>query len=71
MASLVWSAVESGAYATTSEVLREALRDWKQRRALQPRDIKELRPLWGEGLASGPGALPKHGRGQGAGPSPV
>jgi antitoxin ParD1/3/4 len=55
MASLVRRAVESGEYATTSEVIREALREWKQRRALQPRDIEELRLLWEEGLASGPG----------------
>jgi antitoxin ParD1/3/4 len=55
MASLVRRAVESGEYATTSEVVREALRAWKQRRALQPRDIEELRLLWEEGLASGPG----------------
>jgi antitoxin ParD1/3/4 len=55
MASLVRRAVESGEYATTSEVVREALREWKQRRALQPRDIEELRLLWEEGLASGPG----------------
>ena len=55
MAGMVRSAVESGEYATTSEVVREALREWKQRRALQPRDIEELRLLWEEGLASGPG----------------
>jgi antitoxin ParD1/3/4 len=55
MAGLVRRAVESGEYATTNEVVREALREWKQRRALQPRDIEELRLLWEEGLASGPG----------------
>jgi len=55
MAGLVRKAVESGEYATTSEVVREALREWKQRRVLQPRDIEELRILWDEGLASGPG----------------
>jgi antitoxin ParD1/3/4 len=55
MAGLVRQAVASGEYATTSEVVREALREWKQRRALQPRDIEELRLLWEEGLASGPG----------------
>ena len=55
MAGLVRGAVESGEYATTSEVVREALREWKQRRTLQQRDIEELRRLWAEGLASGPG----------------
>jgi antitoxin ParD1/3/4 len=55
MAGLVRGAVESGEYATTSEVVREALREWKQRRTLDQRDIEELRRLWAEGLASGPG----------------
>ena len=55
MAGLVRGAVESGEYATASEVVREALREWKQRRTLQQRDIEELRRLWAEGLASGPG----------------
>jgi len=55
MASLVRRAVESWEYTTTSEVVREALREWKQRRTLQPRDIEELRLLREEGLASGPG----------------
>jgi antitoxin ParD1/3/4 len=55
MAGLVRGAVESGEYATTSEVVCVALREWKQRRTLQQRDIEELRRLWAEGLASGPG----------------
>ena len=55
MAGLVRGAVESGEYATTSEVVREALREWKQRRILDQGDIDELRRLWAEGLASGPG----------------
>jgi len=57
MVVLVRDAVESGEYATTSEVVREALREWKQRRILQQGDIEELRRLWVEGLASGPGRL--------------
>lgn len=55
MAGLVRKAVESGEYATTCEVVREALREWKQRRALQARDVEEQWILWEEGLASGPG----------------
>ena len=55
MARLVRGAVESGEYASNSEVVREALREWEQRRALQQRDVEELRRLWAEGLASGPG----------------
>ena len=55
MAGLVRQAVASGEYATTSEVVREALREWKQRHAVQPQPIEELRQLWEEGLAGGPG----------------
>lgn len=33
MAGLVRGAVESGECATTSEVVREALREWKRRRS--------------------------------------
>ena len=37
MATLVRNAVETGDYASSSEVIREALREWKARRAA-PRD---------------------------------
>ncbi len=53
--AVVREAVESGEYASSSEVMREALREWKRRRALERKDIEELRRLWEEGLASGPG----------------
>ena len=55
MAALVNQAVESGDYASGSEVIREALREWKQRRSLPEADRDRLRELWLEGLASGPG----------------
>ena len=55
MANLVRGAVESGEYASNSEVIREALREWEQRRALQQHDVEELRRLWADGLAGGPG----------------
>ncbi|MCO4052711.1 MAG: type II toxin-antitoxin system ParD family antitoxin [Bosea sp.] len=45
--------VEAGEYATTSEVVREALRDWQLKRELQQDDIRRLRQLWQDGLASG------------------
>ncbi len=47
------AAVNAGEYATTSEVVREAIRDWQLKRALQQDDIRRLRQLWQEGLASG------------------
>ena len=55
LAALVRQAVETGDYASTSEVVRDALRDWKIKRAYQEQQIKELRGLWNEGINSGPG----------------
>ena len=49
------AAVEAGEYATTSEIVREAIRDWQMKRELRQEDIRRLRQLWDEGKASGPG----------------
>jgi antitoxin ParD1/3/4 len=57
LAALVNQAVESGEYATGSEVIREALREWNRRRGLLQREDERLRALWAEGLASGPGCF--------------
>jgi antitoxin ParD1/3/4 len=48
------AAVDAGEYATTSEIVREAVRDWQTKRNLQREDVKTLRRLWDEGKASGP-----------------
>lgn len=48
------AAVEAGEYATTSEIVREAVRDWQLKRELRQEDIKRLRQLWDAGVASGP-----------------
>jgi antitoxin ParD1/3/4 len=55
MAAVVRQCVESGEYASSSEVIREALRDWKLKRTLQHNEITELRNLWQAGLDSGSG----------------
>lgn len=55
MAEMVRQAVETGEYASSSEVVREALRDWKHRRDFNQAGLEELRRLWTEGLHSGPG----------------
>ncbi|KAA6183325.1 type II toxin-antitoxin system ParD family antitoxin [Thiohalocapsa marina] len=55
--AVVREAVESGEYASSSEVVREALRDWTHRRMLKKKAVEELRRLWEEGLKSGPGRL--------------
>ncbi len=47
-------AVAAGEYATTSEIIREAVRDWQVKRALRPDEIVHLRAMWDEGEASGP-----------------
>ena len=51
--SLIKAAVETGEYATTSEIVREAIRDWQFKRALRQEDLGRLRQLWDEGKASG------------------
>ncbi len=49
----VKDAVASGAYASTSEVIREALRGWQLREPLRKAEVERLRTAWEEGLASG------------------
>jgi antitoxin ParD1/3/4 len=55
MTDIVEQAVASGAYATTSEVISEALHQWTHHRALDLQEPEDLRRLWAEGLESGPG----------------
>jgi antitoxin ParD1/3/4 len=52
--SALKAAVEAGEYATTSEIVREAVRDWQFKRELRQEDIARLRRSWDEGKASGP-----------------
>ncbi len=47
------AAVETGEYATTSEIIREAIRDWQFKRALRQEDLRQLRQSWDQGKASG------------------
>ncbi|WP_026191335.1 ribbon-helix-helix domain-containing protein [Methylosinus sp. LW4] len=51
MASVVKSAVAVGDYASTSEVVREAIRDWKIKRALQLQELAALKAEIDKGLA--------------------
>jgi antitoxin ParD1/3/4 len=48
------SAVERGEYATTSEIVREALRDWQLKREFRQEELRHLRQIWDKGAASGP-----------------
>ena len=54
MAGFIRSAVEAGEYASTSEAIRDAVREWKERRDLLGYTVEELRGLVQEGLKSGP-----------------
>ncbi len=51
MAAVVKAAVERGDYASTSEVVREALRDWKTKRAIQLQELTALKSDIDQGLA--------------------
>ena len=53
--AMLKEAVESGEYTSASEVIRDALRHWKERRTCHELSAEELRPLWQRGVESGPG----------------
>ncbi len=50
MAAVVKGAVEGGDYASSSEVVREALRDWKMKRTLQLKEMESLKADIDKGL---------------------
>jgi antitoxin ParD1/3/4 len=50
MAAVVKGAVEGGDYASSSEVVREARRDWKLKRALQLQELAALKADIDKGL---------------------
>jgi antitoxin ParD1/3/4 len=55
LATMVNEAVATGNYASISEVIREALRDWRSKQMLRQQQLQEIRRLWDEGIQSGPG----------------
>ncbi len=52
MAAKMRAAVESGEYATTSEIVREALRDWSDYQERRQAALEKLRSLIREGEES-------------------
>jgi antitoxin ParD1/3/4 len=52
MAAKMRAAVESGEYATTSEIVREALRDWEEYQERRQAKLAQLRTLIKEGQES-------------------
>lgn len=55
MAATLRQTVAGGEYASTSEVVREALREWTRARDIERRDLESLRSAIQAGLNSGPG----------------
>jgi antitoxin ParD1/3/4 len=55
LAAMVNEAVATGNYASISEVIREALRDWRTKQMIRQQQLQEIRRLWDEGIQSGPG----------------
>ena len=53
LSAVIDQAVEGGEFGNASEVVREALRQWKERRELYGYTVEELRGLWEEGVGSG------------------
>jgi antitoxin ParD1/3/4 len=53
MAVMLKEAVGSGAYASSSELMREALREWRERREYRAKASERLGGLWDIGVASG------------------
>lgn len=51
MASVVQAVVDSGDYATVSEVIREAVREWQAKRVSQQQQLRALKNDIQKGLA--------------------
>ncbi len=58
MVAIVRGAVATGEYASSSEVIRDALRDWTHKRKLRQQGVAELRRLWQEALSDKSPGLP-------------
>jgi antitoxin ParD1/3/4 len=43
-------AVDTGEYASSSEVVRDALREWTHKRKLRRQGLRDLRALWRQAL---------------------
>jgi antitoxin ParD1/3/4 len=53
MAARIRAAVATGDYASTSEVVRDAMRLWSERREFRREELETLRNAWDAGKASG------------------
>jgi antitoxin ParD1/3/4 len=50
MVHIVCSAVSTGEYASSSEVIRDALHDWTYKRSLRQQGVTEFRKFWEEAM---------------------
>ena len=58
MVATIRGAVATGEYASSSEVVRDALRAWTHKRSLRQQGIAELRQLWREALSDKSPGIP-------------
>ena len=56
LAAILKDAVATGRYASASQVIREALRDWRTREDLLEIERARLQAVWRQGVESGPSA---------------
>ena len=54
-AAMMQAAVETGGYASNSEIVRDALRLWEQREEVRQFELARLKQAYEEGMTSGEG----------------
>lgn len=55
LAAMVNDAVATGGYASSSEVICEALRDWRVKQLRRQQQLQDLRQVWNQAVQSGQG----------------
>ena len=58
LVTIIRGAVDTGEYASSSEVVRDALRDWTHKRNLRQQGVAELRQLWQEAIRNQAPGIP-------------
>lgn len=53
--AMMQAAVETGGYASNSEIVRDALRLWEQREEVRQLELARLKQAYEEGMTSGEG----------------
>ncbi len=55
LAAEISASVERGEYPSESDAVVGAIEEWRAQRSVEALSVEELRRLWREGIASGPG----------------